>query len=83
MLAPPAESAFPVARCSPCGREVVVQVTLDVADRERRSCIHCDAELDPAEVRWVGEVELGELGYAIQGEGCGREGCGNGGRCGR
>jgi hypothetical protein len=76
---------FPVARCVPCGRDVLTHAVLDDRGREDRRCVHCDASLDPAEVRWVGVPVLGDLGYAMEGEGsggCGREGCGQG-RCGR
>jgi len=49
-------------------------------------CARCarDAEIDPAEVRWVGEVELEPLGYGLhraEEGGCGRPGCGRG-NCG-
>ena len=79
-------TGFPVARCAPCGRDVLLHVHLDADDRERILCVACDAEIDPLEVRWVAEAALNELGYALAGEvglsGCGRPGCG-GGRCGR
>jgi len=79
-------TGFPVARCAPCGREVLVHTHLEGDDRERSRCVACDAEIDPLEVRWVEEADLNELGYALAGEvgvaGCGRPGCG-GGRCGR
>jgi len=79
-----APSTFPVARCGPCGRDVLAHLSLDAADRERYGCIHCDAELDPAELRWVSEPELDAVGYAVwqERENCGRPDCG-GGRCGR
>jgi hypothetical protein len=77
---------FPVARCAPCGRDVLTHVEVDAGGRERRRCIHCDAELDPAEVRWVAEDGLDGLGYGVHVEraGCGGGGgsCGSGG-CGR
>jgi len=49
-----------------------------------RLCLHCDAEMDPEEVRWVEESALDDLGYGVRGDsgGCGRPGCGKG-RCGR
>ena len=76
---------FPVARCAPCNREVLVHVVLDTGDHERIRCVTCDAEIDPLEVRWIAEAVLNELGYALDPEvgmaGCGRPGCG-GGRCG-
>jgi len=79
-------TGFPVARCAPCDREVLVHVVLDVGDQERIRCVTCDAEIDPLEVRWIAEAALNELGYALDPEvgmsGCGRPGCG-GGRCGR
>jgi|CXWL01.1.fsa_nt_gi hypothetical protein len=84
LTAAPGERHFPVARCAPCGRDVLTHVVLDAAGREDRCCVHCDATLDPAELRWVGVPALNDLGYAMEGEsegGCGREGCGQG-RCG-
>ena len=77
-------STFPVARCAPCGRDVLAHVTIDQADAERYGCIHCDAEIDPLELRWVAEAELDAVGYGIwtERENCGRPDCG-GGRCGR
>ena len=73
---------FPVARCAPCGRDVLAHLAPDDADAERYGCIHCDAELDPVELRWVAEPELAGFGYAVwaEGEHCGRPDCG-GGRC--
>jgi hypothetical protein len=77
------EGAFPVGRCASCAREVLTHVHADACDEERRLCLHCDAELDPGEVRWVGTEELAPLGYALDAgeEGCGRPGCGRG-NCG-
>jgi len=80
----PEERHFPVARCAPCGRDVLTHAVLDARGREDRCCVHCDATLDPEEIRWVGVPALNDLGYAMEGEnesGCGREGCGQG-RCG-
>jgi hypothetical protein len=80
-----ADDGFPIARCGPCGRDVLTHVDYDAGGEEQRRCVHCDAELDPAEVRWVDMAELERAGYALaalQGEGCGRPGCGQG-RCGR
>jgi hypothetical protein len=75
-----AATTFPVARCAPCKREVLAHVTAD----DRYGCIHCDAEIDPLELRWVDETELDGVGYAVwaERENCGRPDCG-GGRCGR
>jgi DNA-directed RNA polymerase subunit RPC12/RpoP len=75
---------FPVSRCARCSRDVLTHVDLEDDGTERRRCLHCDAEIDPQEVRWVAEPELATLGYALQGDapvGCGRPGCGMG-RCG-
>jgi hypothetical protein len=75
---------FPVARCALCARDVLTHVHLDERGEERRLCLHCDAELDPAELRWVTAEELAGVGYAVmaeEGAGCGRPGCGQG-RCG-
>ena len=70
---------FPVARCARCDRDVLTHVHLDARGDERRLCFHCDAELDPREVRWVAEGELTPLGYGLEEEGgCGRPGCGKG-----
>jgi hypothetical protein len=73
---------FPVARCVPCGREVLAHVWLDDAGGDRYGCLHCDAEIDPAELRWVLESDLDGVGYAVlaEREHCGRPDCG-GGRC--
>ena len=72
-------SGFPVARCARCARDVLTHVHLDARGDERRLCFHCDAELDPREVRWVAEGELEPLGYGLEEEGgCGRPGCGKG-----
>jgi hypothetical protein len=72
---------LPVARCALCARDVLTHVHLDDDGRERRLCLHCDAELDPAEVRWVASDGLAGLGYEVAPEGgCGRPGCGQG-RC--
>jgi hypothetical protein len=80
------EPDFPVSRCAPCGRDVLTHVCLGDDGTERRRCVHCDAEIDPDELRWVLEPELEQLGYAFQSEevvgGCGKPGCGQG-RCGR
>jgi hypothetical protein len=46
---------------------------------EARRCVHCDAEIDPEELRWV--EELDRLGYVVHEDdagGCGRPGCGRG-----
>jgi hypothetical protein len=77
-------STFPLARCAPCGREVLAHVQDDPATGERYGCIHCDAGLDPAELRWVSEPELAGFGYAVwaEREHCGRPDCG-GGKCSR
>ena len=45
------DADFPVARCARCDRDVLTHVAMDAAGDERRRCIHCDAELDPAEIR--------------------------------
>jgi hypothetical protein len=78
-----AEGDFPVARCAICARDVLTHVHLDAAGEERRCCVHCDAELDPAELRWVSADELEGVGYEVLAEagGCGRPDCGQG-RCG-
>jgi hypothetical protein len=85
MSGPSPEPDFPVSRCAPCGREVLTHVDVDAAGVERRHCLHCDAEIDPREVRWVMEAELERLGYGMlsdEARGCGKPGCGEG-RCGR
>ena len=72
---------FPVSQCARCAREVLTHVHLDEAGEPRRLCLHCDAEIDPAAVRWVEESELEPLGYALGADeegGCGRPGCGRG-----
>jgi hypothetical protein len=72
---------FPVSHCARCGRDVLTHVHLDTQGEPRRLCYHCDAEIDPREVRWVEEEALPGLGYAFHAEeegGCGRPGCGRG-----
>jgi hypothetical protein len=75
-------TTFPVARCVPCGRDVLAHLWLDTDGGERYGCVHCDAELDPVCLRWVLEAELDGVGYAVlaEREHCGRPDCG-GGRC--
>ena len=75
------EAGFPVSRCAKCRRDVLTHVHLDERGEERRCCLHCDAEIDPREVRWVEEEELDRIGYELaseEGFGCGRPGCGRG-----
>jgi len=74
---------FPAARCAPCGRDVLLVLVLDADGRERRLCAHCDAEIDPAEIRWLAADAMETLGYHAydEAENCGRPDCG-GGRCG-
>lgn len=76
------DGEFPLGPCARCDKEVLVGVTLDERGEERRHCVHCEAELDPALLRWVSEEELERVGYAswIEREHCGRPDCG-GGRC--
>ncbi len=77
----PVQDDFPVARCARCARDVLTHVHLDARGEARRLCLHCDAEIDPTEVRWVGEAALAPLGYDFAGAeegGCGRPGCGRG-----
>jgi hypothetical protein len=78
------DGGFPVGHCARCKKDVLVWVRLDERDEERRHCIHCDAELDPAELRLVEEAELDAVGYGTHAEAehCGRPDCGAG-RCGR
>jgi len=80
----PEQTTFPVARCAPCGREVLAHTWIDERGDDRFACVHCDAELDPVELRWMTETELDGVGYAVVTEQahCGRPDCG-GGRCGR
>ena len=74
------EVDFPIARCARCARDVLTHVHLDDAGLERRRCLHCDAEMDPQEIRWVLGGQLQALGYDVTdpNEGCGRPGCGRG-----
>ena len=55
-------STFPTAHCAACERVVLVHVTLDEGDRERRCCVHCDAETGEP-VRWIKAGELEQEGY--------------------
>jgi hypothetical protein len=75
------ESEFPIARCAQCARQVLTHVHLGEDGEPRRLCLHCDAEIDPGEVRWVEEAALEPLGYGLhraEEGGCGRPGCGRG-----
>lgn len=81
-------STFPVAHCAACDRVVLVHVTLDASDRERRCCVHCDAEIGEP-VSWVKAGELEQEGYyfgpppAKGAKGSTGGGCGSGcGTCG-
>jgi len=79
--APEGTGTFPVARCARCDRDVLTHVHLDAEGEERRLCFHCDAEIDPRELRWVDEAAAAGFGYALEGDdtgGCGRPGCGRG-----
>jgi hypothetical protein len=77
----PGAGDFPVADCGACSRVVLAHLWMADGGEESHRCIHCDAVL--ADVRWVDEGELGEIGYAeiTQDAGCGRPDCGRG-RCG-
>lgn len=55
-------SAFPTAHCAACDRVVLLYVTLDGSDRERRCCVHCNAEIGDL-VSWVKAGELEQEGY--------------------
>ena len=75
------EVDFPVGHCARCARDVLTHVHLDEHGMERRRCLHCDAEMDPHEIRWVLAGGLAALGYDVgddASEGCGRPGCGKG-----
>ena len=77
------EHEFPVAECRRCSREVLTHLWLDDRGDEERRCIHCDAVLDPARLRWVSERTLAAMGYSgDDARSCGGGGCGSGG-CGR
>jgi len=71
---------FPVSRCGRCARDVLTHVHVDEDGEPQRRCVHCDADIDPAEVRWVADAALETLGYVVHGDdgGCGRPGCGRG-----
>jgi hypothetical protein len=78
-------STFPTANCAACERVVLVHVTLDDGDRERRCCVHCDAEIG-APLRWVKAGELEQEGYYFgppPAKGAAGGGCASGcGTCG-
>lgn len=78
------DGEFPVGHCARCNKTVLAGMQLDPGGRERRHCVHCDAELDPRILAWVAEEELERVGYVAwtEREHCGRPDCG-GGRCGR
>jgi hypothetical protein len=74
---------FPVGYCARCARDVLTHVHLDADGDDQRLCLHCDATMDPEELRWIGEAELLAIGYApVPQGGCGRPDCGQG-RCSR
>ena len=75
------DAAYPVSRCGRCARDVLTHVHLDAGGEPHRLCLHCDAEIDPADVRWLDEDALEPLGYGVHRDeigGCGRPGCGRG-----
>ncbi len=84
MTGAPLDGEFPLGHCARCDKEVLVVVAVDERGEDRRRCMHCEAELDPEDLRWVAEAELERVGYAVwlEREHCGRPDCG-GGRCGR
>ena len=80
----PNTSAFPTARCEPCGKSVLTYVVLDASGDEVRRCVHCDTPIIE-ELRWLTASELESEGYEIgyrprekeSGGGCGSGGCGS------
>lgn len=74
-------SSFPIALCGTCARDVLVYVALDEAERERRCCVHCDAEVE-VEIRWVTAAELEAEGYHIGAQPARKAGGGCAGGCG-
>lgn len=79
MISP--DPLYPVTTCARCVRDVLTHLVPDDRDEPERRCLHCDAPIDPDEVRWVHESELDPLGYGLmaEGGGCGGGGCGTGG----
>ena len=81
MSTPLDDEGFPVARCARCARDVLTHLHFDEDGEPHRLCFHCDADLDPDDVRWVSETALDVMGYGLHREeagGCGRPGCGRG-----
>jgi hypothetical protein len=81
----PHTSAFPTARCEPCGKSVLTYVTLDERGGEVRYCVHCDGAI-VEQLRWLSASELEAEGYEIgyrpddkpkSGGGCDSGGCGS------
>lgn len=70
-----------MSQCAPCGREVLTHILHEDGGEAVRGCLHCDATIDPEEIRWVYESELDSLGYGLfkDGGGCGAGGCSSGG----
>ncbi len=66
---------FPLAFCTPCGREVVPYLEDAAGEQERRCCVHCDAPIDGW--RDGDTADLEAAGYAL----LEARGCGNGGGC--
>ncbi len=73
----PITSAFPMARCEPCGKTVLTYITLADSGDERRLCVHCDTPITGA-LEWISAEELEAGGYYI-GQPPVRNGCGGGG----
>lgn len=70
------DTAFPLAACEPCGRDVLAYVESDRPEvGEIRRCVHCDAIV--AEWRAADAHELEDAGYSV----LEARGCGNGGGC--
>ncbi len=80
----PNTSAFPTARCEPCGKSVLTYVILDEGGQEVRCCVHCDAAIVES-LRWLNASELEAEGYEIgyrpddkpKSGGCDSGGCGS------
>jgi hypothetical protein len=70
-------SEFLLGECPICLKQVLTHVDFDADGSELRRCVHCDATIDAAALRWVDGSELESTGYAL----LEARVCGNGGGC--
>ena len=69
-------SAFPIAQCAVCDRQVLTYLDFDGALDFRR-CVHCDGPIG-GDLRWINASELEAEGYQFGAPAPGGGGCGSG-----